>query len=117
MSTDRICSGDSLTWLNETDTDIENNQTVVVGARFFKAMGNIPAGLAGELAATDVWWFPKINVEMPQGELCYWDADGDPEGGEEDSGAITLTAADGVGGGTVWQHAAAGDPRVAVKLG
>ena len=117
MSTDRICSGKSLTYVNNTDTDILNNQTVVVGDRFYKAMGNIPAGLAGELAATDVWWFPKINVEMPQGKLCYWDADGDPVDGEEDSGAITLTAADGVGGGVVWYPAAASDPRVAVKLG
>lgn len=73
-----------------------------------EAMGIIRTTDAGILV-------PKKNEALAVGANVYWDADGDPQGGDAGSGALTATAADGDYFGVVVEGAAAGDERVRVQ--
>lgn len=117
MARNHIQKGDAMTFTNTTGAEILSGQVVPLGSRCFIAMGAIPIGATGELATCEVWVLPKATGAIAQGASVFYDADGNPVGGTEGSGAITTTATDNTAAGYAFAPAAESDPTVRVKLG
>ena len=74
---------------------------------------DMAAGRKGALHVAGVFDFPKAAEAIAVGVKLYWDADGDPVGGEAGTGAATTVATDNVYIGK--SVAAAADTDTAVR--
>ena len=68
-----------------------SGQVVVVGSIVGVAAGDVANGAAGNLIVKGVVEIPAATAEITVGAAVYWDADGNPVGGEAGSGAATAT--------------------------
>ncbi|MBW1712589.1 MAG: DUF2190 family protein [Deltaproteobacteria bacterium] len=96
--------------------DLSSGQPVIVGDMAVVALVDIANGETGAAAAEGVFELPAATAAIDQGVKVYWDADGDPVGGEAGSGACTATATDNDLLGIAWEAKAAGGATVLVKL-
>ncbi len=67
-------------------------QVIVLDGRIAIATRPIAAAALGALATTGIFKMVKKNEEIAGGAAVYWDADGDPYGGDAGTGAITASA-------------------------
>ncbi|WP_319760377.1 DUF2190 family protein [Maridesulfovibrio sp.] len=116
MAQNCICDGKVIIYTNGTAADILSGQSVVIGEIMGVATVDIPVGQSGACAVTRVWALPKVTGVLLQGAKVYWDADGDPKGGEIGSGALTTTATDNTYAGYVYEAAGTDDPTVEIQL-
>jgi len=97
-------------------SDVEAGQVVVVGNLVGVASRPIASGELGAIAVRGVFDVVKANVAISAGDAVYWDADGDPVGGEAGSGAATNVSTDNTFMGYAVADAAAADGTVRVTL-
>ena len=97
--------------------DVDSGQVVVVGSLVGVSMNDVANGAVGQLAVEGVYDIPAATAAITAGAAVYWDADGDPVGGTEDSGAATATATDNTLMGYALATKGAGGGTVRVKLG
>lgn len=116
MAQNRVQPGKTIYWTNSTGAAVVSGQVVVVGTLIGVALSDIAAGAAGDVAMEEVYALPKATGIITQGARVYWDADGDPVGGVEGSGAITITATANTLAGFAFDAAASGAATVNVKL-
>lgn len=97
--------------------DVVSGQVVVVGSLVGVSMTDVASGATGQLAIEGVFDIPAATAAITVGAPVYWDADGNPVGGTEGSGAATATSTDN----TLMGHAIAAKGAtvgtVRVKLG
>ena len=97
--------------------DIAKGQLIFVEDLPAVALEDIPSGSQGRVATEGVHLITgKTAAAIAQGRRLYWDADGNPVGGEAGSGALTVTSTDNQYVGVAWADAAANDTAVLVKL-
>jgi predicted RecA/RadA family phage recombinase len=82
--------GDSINYIPAAD--VAAGDVVVLGDLVTIAKLDIKAGELGALATCGVFSVAKATGEISRGDKLFWDADGDPVGGEAGSGAITTVA-------------------------
>ena len=68
-----------------------SGQVVVVGSIVGVAAGDVANTKVGSLIVKGVVEVPAATAEITLGAPVYWDADGNPVGGEAGSGAATAT--------------------------
>lgn len=91
-------------------------QFILIGILAAIAVTDIAVGDTGACEVEGVFKVPKVTGAITQGEQLYWDADGDPVGGEAGSGALTTTSTDNTAVGKAWADAASGDATVQIKI-
>ena len=96
--------------------DVSAGDVVVQNDLIGIAKLDIAAGALGALATCGVFALPKAEVAIDTGDKIYWDADGNPVGGEADSGAITTVAAGNVYCGKAIFDAESDEQSVTIKL-
>ena len=77
---------------------------------------DMAASRKGALHVAGVFDFPKAAEAIAVGVKLYWDADGDPVGGEAGSGAVTATATDNTYIGKAIAAAADTDTHVRTRM-
>lgn len=109
MAANHIQEGKVMTWLNETNADVDAGDVVVIGNFVAVALGDIADDESGEVATEEVWELPKNNnLAISQGDALYWDvADGN----------INKTAEDNYYAGLAFKAAGTTATTVQVKLG
>ena len=95
----------------------ESGQVVVVGSLVGISMADVASGSTGQLAVEGVFDIPAATAAITVGAPVYWDADGDPVGGTEGSGAATATSTDNTLMGHAISAKGAGGGIVRVKFG
>ena len=73
-------------------SDVAAGDVVVQGALVGVAKLPIASGALGALAVRGVFDVVQAAVAFTAGDAVYWDADGDPVGGDAGTGAATSTA-------------------------
>jgi predicted RecA/RadA family phage recombinase len=96
---------------------VSSGDLVIVGALATVALTDVAAGESGAAAVEGVWELANkaAGVTISQGDSLYWDADGDPQGGDAGTGCITNVAADTYIG-MAWADAASTDTTVKAKI-
>jgi len=97
--------------------DVTGGDVVVQNNMIGVASRDIAANALGALAVEGVVRLPKAAATaINAGVQTYWDADGDPNGGEAGSGCATTTSTGNVYAGLAVKDAASDDTTVDVKL-
>jgi predicted RecA/RadA family phage recombinase len=94
-----------------------SGQVVVVGSLVGVCLADVANTAEGELALEGVFEVPAATAAISVGAAVYWDADGDPVGGTEGSGAATATSTDNTLMGHAIEAKGATVGTVKVKLG
>lgn len=94
--------------------DVVSGQVVVVGTLAGVSMTDVAAGAIGQLAIAGVWDIPAAAAAIEQWAPVYWDADGNPVGGQAGAGAATATSSTNtpIGIAVAGKDAAVGTVRV-----
>jgi len=80
------------------------------------ATQNIAANKKGSLATCGQFRGPKVTGALSKGDAIFWDADGDPVGGDAGTGALTDDGTKGPFAGWVTVAAGASDETVDFEL-
>ncbi|MFI4912440.1 MAG: capsid cement protein [Sedimentisphaeraceae bacterium JB056] len=107
-------TGDSIDYTPAAD--VSAGDVIVLGDLVTIANLDIKAGELGALATCGVFSATKAAGEISRGEKLFWDADGDPVGGEAGSGAITTVAYGNIYCGKALFDAAADEQSVTLRL-
>ena len=99
-----------------TSTAVSAGQMVLIGTLAAVAVTDIAVGDIGACETEGVFELPKASGAITQGAQLYWDADGDPAGGEAGSGCLVTSATDNLYAGIAWASAQAGDALIPLKL-
>jgi len=97
-------------------SDVNAGDVVVQKDLVGVAKLDIVANTLGALAVVGVFDIQKANEAFSAGDEVYWDADGDPYGGDAGTGAATGTAAGNVSMGYALADAGATDTTVRTVL-
>lgn len=99
------------------ESAVTAGDVVVLGTRLITiALVDIAAAALGALATSGLFGVPKVNGAVTKGAALYWDADGDPEGGDAGTGAFTTNSALGPFAGFAAAAAAETDEKVDLYL-
>ena len=109
MATNFKQQGETLTYTNNTGSDISSCDLVPVGATFGVALVDIPDGDSGALAMLGVFELPAVNdAAIAQGNPVYYNAA---------SGKCSPTAEDQKLIGIAWEAKAETSTTVKVRIG
>ena len=96
---------------------VSAGDVIVIGSKTIAiAKLDIAANTLGALASRGVFDGAKATGAISLGDAIYWDADGDPVGGEAGSGAFTTTAAGNLYAGRAVAAALEADTTVRFEL-
>lgn len=118
MSAVYLQRGEALDYPNASGSKIDANTVVVLTAGAVGRIGvtgtDIPDGTVGSVHVAGVFEMPKSSSNaLTLGEKVYWDGDGITEADNDGEGTPTYYPV----AGFVASAAAAGDTKVAVKIG
>ena len=97
-------------------SDVAAGQVVVQAARCGVAKTPIAANTPGALAVGGLFTVVKATGAINVGAALFWDADGDPQGGEAGTGCLTTTSTDNTFFGFAAAAAAETDTTVSALL-
>lgn len=112
MATNYSQDGQTVTWTNDTGSDVASGQAVVIGGQLGVAIADIADTESGAVAMEGVFSIPKATgTAINQGASVDFDVSvGNADGG------LTPATGDLTGCGIAWATAASGDTTVLVKL-
>ena len=96
---------------------LASGQVVVTSSLVGISLGAYEIGEVAQVALEGVFVVPKATGAIGHGVAVYYDADGDPIGGEAGTGAATSVAAGNRQIGYAFEAAESGDATVVVLLG
>ncbi|MBU1229545.1 MAG: DUF2190 family protein [Proteobacteria bacterium] len=121
MALNKVCSGAVMDYLNESGATITSGEPVLIGATLGVALVDIADDATGSVAIEEVYEIRKATGAIGQGDLVYWDADGNPAGsttenGWSGTGCLTTTSSGNTLAGRAYAAAASDDTTVQIKL-
>src|SRR5882672_9609828 len=103
----RRAEGDSIDYTPVGD--VARGDVVVLGTRLVLIANKaIAGGVPGALETEGLFEVPKVTGSITKGAALYWDADGDPLGGDAGTGAFTSDSSKGPLGGWAAATSASG---------
>lgn len=73
MKANYVQEGNSLNYINPTETEIEAGTVIVFGVVCGVAATNIPSGELGSIAVSGAWTVPKDASDIKGGDAVYYD--------------------------------------------
>ncbi len=116
MAKTYIQPGDMLDYTNGSGVDIVSGEPILIGTILAIATSDIADGASGVVAVAEVHAVRKATGAVTQGQLLYWDADGNPVGLASGIGCLTTTSTDNTLVGFAAAAAAESDANVNIKL-
>ncbi|MFW6344708.1 MAG: DUF2190 family protein [Halomonas sp.] len=112
MATNYSQDGQTVTWTNDTGSDVSSGDPVVLGSQLGVAITDIADGDIGGVALEGVWELPKATGSaIDFGAVVDYD-----DSASKIDGDITAAEGDLLGCGVAWADAGSDDETVMVKI-